>query len=73
MIFEKIIQAELAKPKGTPVTRANFEKWQKAFEAEMREKRKRQLEEEFKALPPKGKLSSICLISSICRSILLDF
>ncbi|KAK9896677.1 RWD-domain-containing protein [Cystobasidium minutum MCA 4210] len=49
----KVQEAELAAPKGTPVTRERFEAWKKKFEAELRELRKRQLEEEIKALPPK--------------------
>lgn len=50
-------KAEMAKPKGTPVTAERFAAWKRKFDAEMKEKRRREIESEIKALPPKGKHS----------------
>lgn len=47
-----ILQAELAKPKGTPVTRERFLEWRKKFDLEMAAKRDRELKEEIRNLPP---------------------
>jgi hypothetical protein len=44
----------MAAPKGTPVTVEAFEAWKRKFDAEMKEKRKRELEEEIRQLPPRG-------------------
>lgn len=47
----RIQEAELAKPKGTPVTKEGFLAWKKKFEVEMQQQRKRDMEEELKGLP----------------------
>ena len=47
-------QEEMAAPKGTPVTVEAFAAWKLKFDAEMKEKRKRELEEEIRQLPPRG-------------------
>ncbi|KAL7005556.1 hypothetical protein EMMF5_004961 [Cystobasidiomycetes sp. EMM_F5] len=49
----RIQEAELAKPKGTPVTKENFLAWQKRFEVEMAAKREQEQIEFLRTLPPK--------------------
>lgn len=49
-------QEEMAKPKGTPVTVERFAAWKRKFDAEMKDKRRRELENEIRSLPPKGLL-----------------
>lgn len=49
----RVQEAELAKPKGTPVTRERFLEWRRKFEVEVKIKRDKELQDEIKALPPK--------------------
>ena len=63
-------QEEMAAPKGTPVTVEAFAAWKRKFDAEMKEKRKRELVEEIRALPPKGQCTILqsyyILLTCIC-------
>ncbi|CAD6572724.1 MAG: hypothetical protein CYPHOPRED_004934 [Cyphobasidiales sp. Tagirdzhanova-0007] len=47
------LKAELAKPKGTPVTAANFLAWKKNFEVEMLNKRTAEQADDLRLMPPK--------------------